>query len=167
MLVTYRCATCGETHEGLPDLGYRWPDSYFDVPEAERSRRIKSTPDTCSIDEHDFFIRGVILIPIRDQPDYLGIGVWVSQKRENYQTYLDNFDTDRIGPFFGWLSNHIPFYTPSTWALKTMAYFQGSNKRPLIKLEPTDHPLAKDYSEGITIDRAWSIVHFEGAPGGT
>ena len=137
--------------QDLPDLGYRWPDPYFDVPQAERSRRIVSTPDTCSIDERDFFIRGVLLIPIRDQANYLGIGVWVSQKRENYQTYLDNFDTDQIGPFFGWLSNRI----------------QGDNKRPLIRVEPTDHPLAKDYSEGITLDRAWSIVHFEEPASGT
>ncbi len=159
--MTYRCSTCGKTHDDLPDFGYRWPDRYFDVPEAERSLRIKATPDACSIDDQDFFIRGVILIPIRDQDDHLGIGVWVSQKRENYQTYLDNFDTAEIGPFFGWLSNRIPFYGPNTWALKTMAHFQGSNQRPLIKLEPIDHPLCRDYSEGITLDRAWSIVHFK------
>jgi hypothetical protein len=159
--MTYRCATCGQTHDGLPDLGYRWPDPYFDVPEAEREQRIKSTPDTCSIDDREFFIRGVILVPIRDGAGHLGIGVWVSQKRDNYQTYLDNFDTAEIGPFFGWLSNRIPFYTPNTWALKTMAHFQGSNQRPLIKLETGDHPLCRDYSEGITLDRAWSIVHFK------
>jgi hypothetical protein len=160
--VTFRCATCGETHEGLPDLGYRWPDPYFDVPEAERPLRIMGTSNTCSIDDRDFFIRGVILIPIKGQTDHLAIGVWVSQKRENYQKYLDNFDTTDIGPFFGWLSNSISFYKPDTWALKTMAHFQGSNQRPLIKLEAMDHPLCRDYSEGITLDRAWSIVHFKG-----
>jgi hypothetical protein len=159
--VTYRCATCGETHDGLPDVDYRWPDPYFDLPEAERSLRIKATSDTCLIDDRDFFIRGVIFIPIRNHTDYLGIGVWVSQKRENYQTYLDNFNTAEIGPFFGWLSNRISFYKPDTWAIKTMAHFQGSIQRPLIKLEPVDHPIYRDYSEGITLDRAWSIVHFK------
>jgi hypothetical protein len=159
--VTYRCATCGQTHDGLPDLGYRWPDPYFDVPEAERSLRIKATPDTCSIDDRDFFIRGVIMIPLRDRSDVFGLGVWVSQKRENFQAYMDNFDTDEIGPFFGWLSNRIPFYLPDTWALKTRAHFQGSKQRPLIELEPSDHPLYLDYSEGITLERAWSIAHFK------
>jgi hypothetical protein len=156
----YSCATCGQTHTGLPDVGYRWPDPYFDVPEVERSKRITATSDVCSIDDRDFFIRGVLFIPIKDQLEAFGLGVWVSQKRENFHKYLQNFDTDEIGPFFGWLSNSIPFYSPNTWALKTMAHFQGFNQRPLIKLEPSDHPLFRDYSDGISLDRAWEIVHF-------
>jgi hypothetical protein len=110
----YRCATCGQTHTGLPDVGYRWPDPYFDVPEVERSKRITATSDACSIDNRDFFIRGVLFIPIKDQLEAFGLGVWVSQKRENFQKYLENFDTAEIGPFFGWLSNSIPFYSPNT-----------------------------------------------------
>lgn len=157
--MTYRCVTCGDTHEGLPDVGYRFPDSYFDVPEAERENRVRVTSDICAIDDEDFFVRGILLIPIKDGDDHFGIGVWVSQKRENFQTYLENFDTPDIGPFFGWLSNRIPFYEQTTWALRTMAYFQGNQQRPLIKLESCDHPLYVDYSEGITLDRAWSYVH--------
>jgi hypothetical protein len=40
-----------------------------------------------------------------------------------------------------------------------MAHFQGNNQRPLIELQPSDHPLFVDYSEGISLDKAWSIVH--------
>lgn len=167
VLVTYRCTTCGETHEGLPDIGYRFPDPYFGVPEPERANRIRVTTDICAIDETDFFVRGVLLIPIRNHSDHLGLGVWVSQKQANFQTYLDNFDTADIGPFFGWLSNHLPFYEQDTWALKTMAHFQGNNQRPIIKLAPCEHPLYADYSEGITLDRAWSLVHHKGEASGT
>lgn len=125
-------------HEGLPDIGFRWPDPYFGVPESERATRVWGTADACVIDDEDFFIRGIILIPIRDEPLKFGIGVWVSQKRENFETYMD------------------------TWALKTMARFEGNGKRPLIDLEPSDHPLFVDYSSGITLDRAWSFVHSKG-----
>jgi hypothetical protein len=149
-------------HEGLPDIGFRWPDPYFVVPEPERATRVWGTADACVIDNEDFFIRGVILIPIRDEPLKFGIGVWVSQKRENFETYMKHYDTPSIGPFFGWLSNRLPFYERDTWALKTMARFQGSGKRPLIDLEPSDHPLCVDYSSGITLDRAWSFVHSKG-----
>src|SRR5512145_2137938 len=45
--VPYRCATCGKEHDDLPDLGFRWPDPYFGVPEAERPTRIQATADTC------------------------------------------------------------------------------------------------------------------------
>ena len=157
--MSYRCATCRETHDDLPDLAFRWPDPYLDVPESERSTRTKATSDTCAIDDEHFFIRGVILLPILGGSDQLGVGVWVSQKRENFQTYLDNFDTPEIGPFFGWLSNRISYYERDTSLLKTMAHFQGMKQRPLIDLEPCDHPLYLDCANGISIDKAWSIVH--------
>ena len=155
----YSCATCGKEHDELPGVAFRWPDPYFDVSESERSSRIVATTDLCAIDDEDFFIRGVILIPIRGESDYLGIGVWVSQKRENFRTYRDNYDAPNIGPFFGWLCNRLPFYERDTWALKTMAHFQGANSRPLVTIEPSDHPLYLDYSEGLTIDRAWELAH--------
>jgi hypothetical protein len=165
--VSYRCATCGKTHDDLPDQSFRFPDPYFGVPDAERAARIKATSDTCSIDDKEFFIRGVILLPIHGKSEQFGLGVWVSQKRENFLTYLDNYESADIGPFFGWLSNSISFYNPDTFALKTKAHFQGARSRPLIEVAPSEHPLYRDYSEGITLDRAWEIVHFEAPASGT
>jgi hypothetical protein len=157
--MSYKCATCGQTHDDLPDMAFRWPNQYFAVQEGERAARVKGNTDTCTIDKKAFFIRGVILIPILGTSGHLGIGVWVSQMPEDFQTYLNNYDSSEIGPFFGWLCNSIPFYKPDTWAMKIMAHFQGGNRRPVIQLEPSDHPLYLDYSQGITIDRAWSIAH--------
>jgi hypothetical protein len=155
----FTCATCGQIHDSLPDLGFRWPDSYFGVPAPERASRIRGDADTCEIDGEEFFIRGVILIPIIGTSEHFGLGVWVSQKRENYQAYRNNFDSPNIGPFFGWLSNNIPFYQPDTWAMKTMAHFQGGKQRPLIELAPSEHPLYLDFSQGVSLERAWHIVH--------
>jgi len=157
--MAYRCATCGKTHDGIPDLSFQRPDPYFGVPESERDSRIQANSDLCTIDDEDFFIRGVILLPILGQVDHFGLGVWISQRRENFYTYVNNFDTREIGPFVGWLSNRIPFYEVDTWAMKTIAHFQGKGQRPHIELEPSDHPLYADYSKGVTLDRAWSIVH--------
>ena len=158
--MTYVCATCGKTHDGLPDIGYQWPDPYFAVPESEREARVRSNSDVCSIDEENFFIRGVLLIPVHNQEQRFGLGVWVSQSHENFETYLANYESADIGPFFGWLSNELPFYEETTWALKTRAHFQGNGQRPLIELAPCDHPLYKDYSKGISLDRAWEMVHW-------
>ena len=156
----YQCQVCGETHRGPPDIGFVWPDSYFAIPESERSTRIRGTSDTCAIDEAEFFIRGVILIPIHGQNDDFGIGVWASQKRENFEAYLGNFNSADIGPFFGWLSNRMPFYDQDTWALKTMVRFLGNDQRPLIELEPSGHPLYTDYAKGISLSRAWEYAHW-------
>jgi hypothetical protein len=154
----FRCHTCGDLHEGLPDIGWDKPDHYWDVPEEERESRIKLTSDTCIIDNEDFFIRGLIEIHVHDYKHNFGFGVWVSQKCENFYTYLENFDSGDIGPFFGWLCTRINYYEENTQLLKTMAYFR-KGWRPSIVLEESDHPLAIDQREGITLNKAWEVVH--------
>src|SRR5215471_12671166 len=63
-IMSYRCSSCGEIHEGLPDLGFNVPDPWFNVPEDERANRIKLDADLCVIDDQEFYIRGVVQIPI-------------------------------------------------------------------------------------------------------
>lgn len=132
----------------------------FSVPEEERHGRVKLDADTCIIDDQEFYIRGVLEIPLVDQSGPFGIGVWVSQKKENFYTYVDNPDSDQIGPFFGWLCCRLDWYPVDTFLLKTMAHFRGGGLRPNIELEPTDHPLAVDQRQGITLARAWEVVHY-------
>jgi hypothetical protein len=81
--MSFQCHTCGETHEGLPDIGSDYPDPYYAIPEDERERRVFVTSDLCSIDDEDYFIRGVIEIHVHDLDRPFGFGVWVSQKKEN------------------------------------------------------------------------------------
>ena len=76
----------------MPHVGFKWPDFYFGIPEEERGERIQGTSDTCIIDNEDYFIRGLIEIPVLDHDKNFGIGAWVSQKRENFEIYLQNFD---------------------------------------------------------------------------
>ena len=158
--MSYQCSTCGEIHEGLPDIGADKPDMWWAIPEEERDQRINLTSDTCIIDDQSYFIRGVIEIPILNSADSFGFGVWVSQKKENFFTYLEKYDSAEIGPFFGWLCTRLGCYEQDTISLKTMAHFQGSGQRPRIVLEPTEHPLAVDQHQGITLNRAWEIVHY-------
>jgi hypothetical protein len=156
--MSFRCATCDEEHEGLPQIGFEFPDPYFDVPENERGERVEVSSDMCRVDD-DYFIRGVIEIHVHDHDEPFGFGVWVSQKKENFETYADNFDSDKIGPFFGWLSTTLTCYEEDSFGLKTMAHFRGKGIRPYIEVEPTNHPLALDQQNGITLNRAWKLVH--------
>jgi hypothetical protein len=149
----------------LPDIGWQWPDPYFGVPEPERDERVRSTSDLCVIDEEHFFIRGILLIPVHGQSERFGLGIWVSQSKQSFDTYLESFDSNEIGPFFGWLSNKLPFYSESTWALKTMAHFQGNGERPRIELDPCDHPLYRDIVNGISLEQAWRFVHWNAGAG--
>ncbi|MCU0503870.1 MAG: DUF2199 domain-containing protein [Anaerolineae bacterium] len=158
--MTYRCSCCGEEHDDLPDIAADAPDYYYEIPEDEREARAELTSDTCVIDGEAFFIRAVLEIPIHDYDQALGFGVWVSQKRENFDTYVENPDTAEIGPFFGWLSTALPNFGPDTVDIKTMAHFRGEDLRPLIEVELTDHRLSAAQREGISLDQAWEIVHF-------
>ena len=163
--MTYRCSTCGESHDDLPDMGADRPDHWWNVPAEERDQRIELTSDTCIIDDEHFFVRGVIEIPVHDYSRRFGIGAWVSQKRENFFVYQDNLDSSEIGPFFGWLCTRVAFYEKDTLNLKTMVHFKGRGLRPSIGLEETNHPLSLDQHHGILLARAWEIVHFYMKPG--
>jgi len=129
------------------------------LPRRSADRRVELTSDTCIIDGESFFIRSVIAVPVHDYARPFGFGVWVSQKRENFEAYVAAYDSAAIGPFFGWLCTRLSYYAEDTTHLKTMAHFRGDGLRPLIELEPTDHPLAVDQREGISLEKAWAIVH--------
>ncbi|MBB4602516.1 hypothetical protein HNQ93_003273 [Hymenobacter luteus] len=156
--MSYQCACCGETHQGLPDIGSAAPWPMYTIPEQEREQRVRLTKDTCVIDEQEFFVRGVLEIPVHGQEQTFGFGVWVSQSEDHFRCYQKHPDANDIGPFFGWLCTEIQIFAP-TLSLKTKAHFQGNGLRPWIELEPTDHPLAVAQREGISLDRAWEIVH--------
>ena len=156
----FTCGTCGKVHQGLPDYGFETPDHYLPVPEAERSARCRLSSDLCVIDERDHFVRAVLLVPIRGTAERFGWGVWSSLSADNFRRYealWDAEDVSREGPWVGWLSNRVPFY-PDTLALKVAVQPQNDGRRPLLELEPTDHPLARDQCEGITLARAVELA---------
>ena len=158
--MAFHCTACGKDHEGLPDIGAHAPDPYLDVPEAERQARTFFTEDRCTVrdeqgNEH-YFVRGVLFIPIHGQDEPFGLGVWVSQSRANYERYVRN---EMMGPTFGYIVNRIAHYRENTFLLKSSVHFSGGKERPTIELEPSDHPLSVEQRTGISLERAWQIVH--------
>ena len=145
--------------QDIPDLGTDRPDYWWAVPEHEREKRIKLTPDTCIINNGDVFIRGVIQTPILGTSDAFGLGVRVSQKRENFFRQLERSDTPEFGPSVGWLCTRLSCHSEDTPNLKTIAQLRGQGLRPLTILEPSAHRLSVGQREGISLDRAWEIAH--------
>ena len=157
--MSYTCASCGEVHNDLPAIGSaapaQWSKEYADDTNS------LLTSDLCIIEGRDYFVRGVLQIPIHDYEQTFDWGVWVSQKKENFEMYRKHFDDGvQIGPFFGWLSTQIEYYSEETLNLKTMAHFSTHGQRPLIHLETSDHPLARSQQKGISLEAAWKIVHW-------
>jgi hypothetical protein len=154
------CRCCGKQYNDLLlDVAFDVPGPWHALTEAEREARGMIDSDRCSIDE-DFFVRGCIEIPIIDLKDVFRWGVWVSVSKPNFKLILDLWDEEIRSdqpPIFGWLCNEIRDY-PTTSGLKTLVYLRNDGIRPSIKLEPTDHPLAIEQREGITLQRVEEIV---------
>jgi hypothetical protein len=155
------CSTCGQYHEGLPmDFGAEAPIPWYAVPEGERASRCELTPELCMIDGREFFVRGCLEVPVLDGPRPFVWGVWASLSEANFKRTLELWGTpgrEQEPPYFGWLCTGLPGY-PETVLLKTHVHTRPVGQRPLIELEPTDHPLAVEQRTGITMARVRQIV---------
>ena len=167
----WQCGSCEEWHYG-PCLDFNYWSPVYWTEENETKNRIgplkppyKTLPsnflddDFCIID-NDYFIRGIIHLPILGTNETFRWGVWGSLKHENFVKVLTmNDDPERVElpPMFSWLSNSIGEY-PETLNLKMYAHLQEFGERPEFELEPTDHPLSQEYYAGITPDRVKEIM---------
>jgi hypothetical protein len=107
------------------------------------------------VDEEFFFVRGCIEIPVIGETEPFSWGVWVSLSEANFSEWVKCYDLDErshVGPFFGWLNAWLKPY-PDTINLKTMVHIRDNGIRPYIELQPTDHPLAIEQRNGITVER--------------
>lgn len=156
----FKCSCCDDWHDGIPDLAFTAPYYYDDLTEEQKQTIAKKSDDVCVINGEDFFIRGIVLIPIVGQEANFGLGAWVSLSKTNFERYLELFnerDAPSEPPYFGWFSNQVPGY-PETLSLKTEVHLQPYPDRPHIVLEPTDHPLSVHQHAGITIDALQSLI---------
>ncbi|HNO79674.1 MAG TPA: DUF2199 domain-containing protein [Phycisphaerae bacterium] len=159
----FKCRHCDQTHVGIPDLGFDAPYHYAQLNESEQADA-ELTSDLCTI-EDDHFIRGVLQIPIIDhEPEYFGLGVWVSLSAQNFARYQELFDCPDPDepPYFGWFCNRISGY-PDTLNLKAKVILQPHPNRPKIELQPTDHPLSVQHHNGISVDDMMELLHAHGA----
>lgn len=169
----WKCATCEEGHTG-PCLDFSYDAPYYLLKEHQEARehvtlqQVKAgePPETfldedyCVIEDDDFFVRGLINLPILGTAETLRWGVWGSLSRQNFETLWSmNEDPQRVElpPMFSWLSTQIPEY-PDTLNLKMYAHIQPPGCRPIFELEASDHPLSQEYHSGITPLRVREIM---------
>ncbi|MFD8014774.1 DUF2199 domain-containing protein [Streptomyces sp. NPDC058955] len=117
--------------------------------------------DQCVIRGEHCFVKGLIEIPVIGGEEVFSWGVWVSLSRENFSRAADLWDTpgrESERPYFGWLTTELPVYPATTLNLKTHVHTRPVGQRPLVELEPTDHPLAVEQRTGITLDRVREIA---------
>ena len=151
-------------HDELPlSFGFDAPAHWSWLEPGDRVRRGTCDADLCVMTDDGGdparFVRGVIELPIVDAagPDdatFL-IGVWSSLSEASFGALVDlraGVHGAGDGPWFGWLSNRLPVY-PETLNLPTDVIPREPDLRPLIRVQPGEHPLVVDQA-GITLDRA-------------
>jgi hypothetical protein len=110
------------------------------------------------VEARDHFIRCTLEIPIHNFDDTFMWGVWLRIAYEDFIDYWEHFEeNDREGHYTGWLGNRLPVY-PDTLGLAGSANLQPHGRRPVIALDPSDHPLSIDYHNGISWEKAVEIA---------
>jgi hypothetical protein len=169
----WKCGSCEEWHTG-PCLDFSYYSPYYWKKEYEEasghdglfptSSKVRPATfldeDYCAIEDRDFFVRGLIHLPIIGSAETFRWGVWGSLSRENFETLLRTVEDpkrDELPPMFSWLSTQIDEY-PDTVSLKMYAHIQQPGWRPTFELEQTDHLLSREYHYGITAERVKEIM---------
>src|ERR1700743_642360 len=81
----YLCNICKQFHPNLPiSYGYNEPNNYIAVPVDERQHRAILGPSQCVIDQQQYFVRGLIELPIIGLPEMLLWGVWATVWKEDF-----------------------------------------------------------------------------------
>ena len=164
---TYICATCGQTHEGVPfSFAADFPDPYANLSHDDRATRAVISTDQCIIDQQHFFLRGCLEIPIIGHAEPFLWGVWATVKEEDFDEISSCWQTPgrekTHGPFKGRLANSIKDY-PETLNLKLKIVLQPVGTRPLFYIEESEHPLAQEQQHGISyqlaMERASLYLH--------
>jgi hypothetical protein len=125
-----------------------------------RAGRVELTQDDCVIDEREFYLKGLLEIPVHDVDERVVWGIWISVSPESYARFAALFAdaTREAGQhFLGWVCGEVPGYA-STHGLKAKLHVREYPMRPWVELEPTSHPLALDQRQGLAPHRAIAIA---------
>lgn len=161
MELVWICPCCRKQYNTL-SFAYALdePDRWRAVPETERNDRGKIGTDSCVIDNREFFIRGRVVIPVIGKKDPFIWGCWASVSEQSFGRFGKLWDVkirEHEPPIPGQLASDIPVY-PATTGLPCNIIMKNAGKRPSFELEATDHPLAVEQRNGITLDRVKEIA---------
>jgi hypothetical protein len=107
-----------------------------------------------------FYLRANIRIPVLDAGQILTLTVWVSIGEDDFEHAHQLWNNPRRvtePPYLAELCNRIPGY-PETWHMPATIQTQPVGVRPVVELEPSDHPLVADQKRGIDLARAIEII---------
>ncbi len=149
-----------ESQELSLDWGFTLPDEVWAIPEDERDAQARYNDDLCQWGDR-FFIRCILLVPLKGTDDYFGWGAWAEVDAEVFERYLDLYDADgrEEPPHPAKLANRLAPYPGTTLGTRLLIKFQTSEEPPtLILAEGDKSRLAQDQRDGIDAARHREIL---------
>lgn len=133
--MAWTCATFGQDHSGIPlSFAADYPDNFHNMTAEERELRAIIGTDQCIIDGKEFYIRGLLEIPIRGADEPFLWGLWASVWEQDFDLIGETWETagreNTVGPFKGRLANRLAEYSPSTADLKLSIRIMPAGERP-------------------------------------
>jgi hypothetical protein len=156
-MATYKCGSCGERHEGLP---MAWRLERPDLDPGAHQFEFSRDGELCTVGSHHFILANIEL-PHRGHEVFIWT-CWVSLSDASFKRIDQRWEAlerEKDESAIGWLSNILPTYEPTTWALKARVHQRSVGERPWVELEPTDHPLSIEQRNGIDDARIAAVYH--------
>ncbi|SIN83813.1 hypothetical protein SAMN02745824_1984 [Parasphingorhabdus marina DSM 22363] len=146
-LAADRPAQCGEDIPIEPNSAIRFDGDFL-------------SDDFCILAGEDFFVRGVLEIPVHGAAEKFGFGSWSTLSRKNFDIYVAGFDDGGHyaddGPWFGWFSTWIKGYVDQV-PFECWVYPQPDRQRPTFVIDNDAHPLAMAQEDGISAEKLLEI----------
>ena len=162
----FRCGGCGAWHSQLPMAFHiQGPDAW-----SRKLKRVKGCElgsDQCVIRDEEFFVRGLICVPVAGLEEPFEFGVWVSLTEEDIMRMTDAWYTPGretwMPPLPGQLANNIVSFDEPTLGLRVLLHTREVGLRPHIEVIDDGHPLAAEQREGIShealVQRVGQLLH--------
>jgi len=154
-----KCPCCDkEIEPHQMDVAFNLPDAIFELSKEQRDTRAKTHTDLCSLDDKQFYIRGVIYLPVQQLSFNFGWGVWAEVSEDTFYKYLQIYEIDgsNESPSAGVLANLPPDYSKTRQPPEI--HFGPSDKRPVFTPAPSESEFYTEYIGGLTVDKWHSIV---------
>ncbi|WP_299921313.1 DUF2199 domain-containing protein [uncultured Pelagimonas sp.] len=156
---TRQCPCCGQSFNGIYDLGFDYPDDWPHGPRKDQDviqvGEDALTSDMCRFDGR-YFLRCVLPLPVRGADDHMSFGPWAEVSEETVQAYSATYGADPK-PFSGGeglLANALPGFEDSAQTAVTLAETSPA-ERP--SLSAIDGDLAEAQANGISFDELLDI----------
>ncbi|MCO4745164.1 MAG: DUF2199 domain-containing protein [Proteobacteria bacterium] len=158
----FLCIKCGQWHDKLPlGWGVAEPIYVAKLTPEERVGRVQIDHQAgVAVIDGATFIMGLLQIPIRESERKFTWTLWVQVANHDMDHILASWshpDRAKMDPTPSILIDYFGDY-PECDRLNVWVHHQEPGKRPLLEVLPTEHPLYKEQTEGITDGRIREIA---------